>query len=157
MAVFNVQPFLQSWVSCLLSITSWAQLVRLFGYSRPTVLRALHSAVPCIISTTPWDVDGTLEWCRHITYVLPCSRDSIFFRLRRWIVTHAVWTPKAYVSWHLPHVGACDNLCADWCYDFPTLSHFSPSRDTGEPVHLGLCPRGEGRSRFPIVCELSNW
>ena len=26
----------------------------------------------------------------------------------------------------------------------------------GRPVHLGLCPQGEGGSRFPIVYELSN-
>ena len=93
-AVLNVQPFLQSLVACL-CITLWAQLASLSGYSRPTVLRALHSAVPRIVSRTPWDVDGTLEWCRHIAYVLPCSRDTVFYRLCRWIVTQAVWTLEA--------------------------------------------------------------
>ena len=60
-AVLNVQPFLHTWISCLLSITAWAQMACLSGYSRSTVLRALHSAVPRIISRTPWDVDNTLQ------------------------------------------------------------------------------------------------
>ena len=148
-AVLNVQPFLHSWISCLLSITSWAQLPDLSSYSGPTVLHALHSAVPSIVSRTPWDVDGTLEWCRHITYVLPCSRATVFYRLRRWIVTQAVWTPEAHASWHLPHVGLCNALCADWCHDFPVLHFFSPTQDPREPIHMGLCfPPGEGGLDF---------
>ena len=51
-AVLNVQPFLHTWASCLLSITSWAQVAILSGYSRPIVLRALHSAVPRIVACT---------------------------------------------------------------------------------------------------------
>ena len=51
-AVLNVQPFLHT--SCLLSITSWAQVAVLSGYSRPTVLRALHSAVPRIVARETW-------------------------------------------------------------------------------------------------------
>ena len=155
-AVLNVQPFLHSWVACLLSITSWAQLASLSGYSRPTVLCALHSALPRIVTRTPRDVDGTLEWCRHIAYVLPRSRDTVFYRLRRWIVTPAVWTPEAYASWHLPCVGPSDALCADWCHNFPILDFFSPRQDPREPIHAGLCPPGGGGSRFPIVCELSD-
>ena len=31
-AVLNVQPFLHTWASCLLSITSWAQVALLSGY-----------------------------------------------------------------------------------------------------------------------------
>ena len=62
-AVLNVQPFLNSWDPCLLSMTPWAQLASLSGYSRRTILRALHSVVPRIVSKTPWDIDGTLEQC----------------------------------------------------------------------------------------------
>ena len=48
----RVQPFLLTWIACLLSITSWAQVACLSGYSHPTVLRVLHSTVPHIISAT---------------------------------------------------------------------------------------------------------
>ena len=53
--VLNIHPFLGSWISCLLSITSraWAQVACISGYSRATVLCALHFAVPRIISHTP--------------------------------------------------------------------------------------------------------
>ena len=41
-AVLNVHPFLHTWLGCLLSLTSWSQLAILSGYTRSTVLRALH-------------------------------------------------------------------------------------------------------------------
>ena len=85
-AVLNVHPFLQLWLACMLSITSWAQLAGLSSYTRATILRAMHSAVPrtisrtpCITSRTPWDADSTLQWCCHIVHSLPASRDTIFF------------------------------------------------------------------------------
>ena len=59
-AMLNVQPFLHTWIARLLSITAWAQMACLSGYSNSTVLRALHSAVPRIISRTLWDVEHTL-------------------------------------------------------------------------------------------------
>ena len=81
-AVLNVQPSLHTWLSRLLSITAWAQVVCLSSYPRSTVLRALH-AVPRIISRTVWDVDSTPQRCQHVVHVLPCTRDIIFCTLRR--------------------------------------------------------------------------
>ena len=153
-AVLNIHPFLHTWAGCLLSVASWAQLACLSGYPRSTVLRALHSAVPRIISRTPWDVDSTLGWCCHVVYFLPATRDTVFFRLRRWLQAHAVWSPAAYASWHMPHPGPCSAICADWCHDFPVLSVFSPLLDPCELIRTGLCPRGEGGSRFPTICEV---
>ena len=124
-AVLNVHPFLHTWLGCLLSLTSWAQLAVLSGYTRSTVLRALHSAVPRIMSRTPWDVDSTLQWCCYATYILPCTRDTLFFRLHRWLQSQTVWSDQAYASWHMPHAGPCGDFCADWCHDFPILSHLT--------------------------------
>ena len=84
-AVLNVEAFLHTWASCLFSITSWAQIACLSGYARPTVLRALHSAVSCIVARTPWDVEKTLAWCQHVAYILPSTRDTILFRPHRWL------------------------------------------------------------------------
>ena len=151
--VSAVLSFLHTWAGCLLSIASWAQLACLSGYPQSTVLRALHSAVPRIISRTPWDVDSTLQWCCHVVYVLPATCDTIFFRLRRWLQAHAVRTSAAYASWHMPHPGPCSNVCADWCYDFPVLSSFTPFLDPCELIRSGLCPRGEGGHGFPLYVK----
>ena len=155
-AVLNVHPFLHTWHGCLLSLTSWAQLAVLSGYTRSTVLRALHSAVPRVISRTPWDVDSTLNWCCHATYILPCTRDTLFFRLHRWLQSQAVWSGQAFASWHMPHAGQCSDFCADRCYDFPVLSSLTPLLDPSTSIRLGPRPRGEGSTAFPIVCELSD-
>ena len=125
-AVLNVEPFLHTWISCLLSITTWAQIACLSGYSRSAFLRALHSAVPRIMSRTPWDVDSTLHWCKHVTYILPATRDTIFFRLHHWVQSTAHWCHSAYASWHMPHPGPCTDICADWCFDFPVLRSLPP-------------------------------
>ena len=150
-AVLNVQPFLHTWASCLLNITSWAQVALLSGYSRPTVLRALHSAVPRIIARTTWDVDQTLIWYEHITYKLPSTRETVFFHLHRWLNSHAIWSTQAYASWHMPHAGLCHAHCADWCHDFPILSALTPLLNPSKRIPLGLCPRGEGPSPFPVL------
>jgi hypothetical protein len=155
-AVLNVHPFLHTWLGCLLSLTSWSQLAILSGYSRSTVLRALHSAVPRVISRTPWDVDSTLQWCCHATYILPCTRDTLFFRLHRWLQGQTVWSDQAYASWHMPHAGPCSQFCADWCHDFPILSYLTPLLDPSTSIRLGPRPRGEGSMAFPVVCELSD-
>ena len=158
-AVLNIHPFLGSWISCLLSITSWAQIARLSGYSRATVLRALHSAVPRIISRTLWDVDSTLLWCKIAVYVLPCTWDTVFFRLHRWVQHHAVWSEGAYDSWHMPQAGACPTFCADWCYDFPILSSLTPFLDPSAPIALGLVqvvqPNPPNLIKVRICCEPS--
>ena len=86
-AVLNVHPFLGTWLACLLSITSWARVAVLSGYLRPTVLHALHSPVPRTIARTPQDVDQTLAWYRHVMYILPPTRDTIFFQLHHWVRT----------------------------------------------------------------------
>ena len=65
-AVLNVQPFLHSWISCLLSITSWAQLASLSRYSRPTVLRAT-------LRSAPHRRHNTVGCQRHTRVVLPCN------------------------------------------------------------------------------------
>ena len=155
-AVLNVHPFLHTWLGCLLSLTSWSQLAILSGYSRSTVLRALHSAVPRVISRTPWDVDSTLQWCCHATYILPCTRDTLFFRLHRWLQGQTVWSDQAYASWHMPHAGPCSQFCADWCHDFPILSYLTPLLDPSTSIRLGPRPRGKGSLAFPVVCELSD-
>ena len=155
-AVLNVHPFLHTWVGCLLSLTSWSQLAILSGYTRSTLLRALHSAVPRVISRTPWDVDSTLQWCCHATYILPCTRDTLFFRLHRGLQGQTVWSNQAYASWHMPHAGPCSHFCADWCHDFPILSYLTPLLDLSTSIRLGPRPRGEGSLAFPIVCELSD-
>ena len=155
-AVLNVHPFLHTWLGCMLSLTSWSQLAILSGYSRSTVLRALHSAVPRVISRTPWDVDSTLQWCCHATYILPCTRDTLFFRLHRWLQGQTVWSDQAYASWHMPHAGPCSQFCADWCHDFPILSYLTPLLDPSTSIRLGPRPRGEGSLAFPVVCELSD-
>ena len=154
-AVLNIQPFLGSWISCLLSITSWAQVACLLGYSRATVLRALRSAVPRIISWTPWDVDSTLLWCKHAVYILPCTRDTVFFRLHRWVQHHAVWSEGAYASWQMPHTGACTAFCADWCYHFPILSSPTPLLDPFTHITPGLVLLGEGPPAFPVYMSSS--
>ena len=59
--VLNLQPFLHTWVSCLLGITSCAQIACLLGNSWPSALRVLHSVVPRIFGCTPWDVGSTLQ------------------------------------------------------------------------------------------------
>ena len=155
-AVLNVLPFLHTWISCLLSITAWAQVACLSGYSRSTVLRALHSAVPRIISRTLWDLDNTLQWCRHATYILPSTRDTIFFRLHCWAQRHAVWAGPAYASWQMPHGGTCSDFCADWCHDFPLLSSVTPVLDPSTAIRLGLKPPGEGTLVFPTISDLSS-
>ena len=147
----GLQPFLHTWASYLLSITSWAQVAILTGYSRPTVLRALHSAVPRIVARTTWDVDQTLIWCEHIAYKLPSTRATVFFHLHRWLQCHAIWSTKAYASWHMPHAGLCNAHCANWCHDFPILSALTPLLNPSTRIPLGLSPRGEGPSPFPIL------
>ena len=142
--------------ACLVSITSWAQVACLSGYSRPTVLRALHSVVPRIISRTPWDLDSTLAWCCHITYTLPATRDTIFFRVHRWVKNQAVWSGQAYASWHMPHKGAYTAICADWCYDYHVLQALTPLLDPSKHIHVGHQPRGEGTPAFPVISELSS-
>ena len=110
-AVLNVQPFLHTWLSCLLSITAWAQIACLSSYPRSTVLRALHSAVLRIVSRTVWDVDSTLRWCQHAVYCLPSTRDAIFFKLHRWVQTQAccplalmpATTPRSRQRRQVPH------------------------------------------------------
>ena len=151
-AVLNVQPFLHTWASCLLSITSWAQIACLSGYARPTVLRTLHSAVPRIVARTPWDLEKTLAWCQHVAYILPSTRDTILFRLHRWLQTNAEWSSGAYASWHMPHIGQCSAQCADWCYDFPILAAPTPLLNPCIKIPVGPSPWGEGAARFPIVC-----
>ena len=84
-AVLNIHTFLHTWAGCIFSIVSWAQLACLSGYPQSTVLRAPHSAVPRIISRTPWDVDSTLNCCCHVVYFLPATRNTVFFRPRRWL------------------------------------------------------------------------
>ena len=155
-AVLNVHPFLQSWLACMLSITSWAQLAYLSGYTRATILRTMHSTVPRIISRTPWDVDSTLQWCCHIVHSLPASRDTIFFCLLRWIRTHAVWNLDAYASWHLRHEGLCSTICAHWWWDFPVLSGLCPLLDPATSLTLGPCAWREEVSLFRVVCEHSD-
>ena len=150
-AVLNVQPFLHTWASCLLSITSWAQVAVLSGYSRPTVLRALHSAVPRIVARTPWDVDQTLIWCEHVTYKLPSTRETVFFHLHRWLQSHTIWSESAYTSWHMPHAGPCNAHCADRCHNFPILLALMPLLSPSTRILVGLSPRGEGPSPFPIL------
>ena len=155
-AVLNVQPFLPTRISCLPSITSWAQIARSSGYSRSTVLRGMPSAVPRIISRTLWDVDSTLQWCCHAAYVFPCTRDAIFFRLRRWIQQRAVWAAQAYASWCMPHADACSEFCADWCYDFPVLSSPTPAQDPSTSIRAGPRPPGGGSPFRRVQRELST-
>ena len=147
-AVLNVQPFLHTRASCLLSITAWAQVAILSGYSQPTVLRALHSAVPRIVARTLWDVDQT---CEHIAYKLPSTRETIFFHLHRWLQSHAIWSENAYASLHMPHAGPCNAHCADWCHNFPILSALTPLLNPSTRIPVGLSPPGEGPSLFPIL------
>ena len=40
------------------------------------ILCVLHSAVPQTISRTPWNVDSTLQSCRHVAYIFPSTRDT---------------------------------------------------------------------------------
>ena len=155
-AVLNVQPFLHSLMACLLTITSWAQVACLSGYSRPTVLRTLHSAVPRIISRTPCDLDNTLGWCCQVTHILSTTCDTIFFRLHSWVKEQAVWSSQAYASWHMPHTGACTAFCADWCHDFQVLQSLTPLLDPSIHIRLGHQPRGEGTPSFPVISELSS-
>ena len=145
-AVMNVQPFLQSWVACILSITSWTQLASLSGYSKPTVLHALHSAVPRIVSRTPWDVDGTL----HMYCPAAVTRSFIACAAG---ASHKLCGPRKHMRLGTYHMWDPVMPCADWCHDFPVLNFFSPRQDPREPIHAGLCPPGGGGSRFPIVCE----
>ena len=150
-AVLNVQPFLHSWLGVLISITAWCQISLLSGYPRSAVLRALHSAVPRIVSRTPWDVEATQAWTVHILYSLPSTRDTIFYRLRQWLQGHGLWSGAAYASWHVPHTGPCSETCADWCYDFPILSAHTPRGDPSQPIPVGPPARGEGDSAFPLL------
>ena len=134
--VLTVFLFLHTWISCLLSITTWAQVACLSGYSRSTVLSALHSAVPPIISKLPWDLDNTLQWCCPATCILPSTRDIVFFRLHRWAQQHPVWSRPTYASWHMPHGGTCRDFCAHWCHDFPVLRSLTQlSYPAIGPVH----------------------
>ena len=118
-AVLNIHPFLHIWAGCLLSIASWAQLACLSGYPQSIVLRALHSAVPRIISRTPWDVDSTLPWCCHVVYFLACTCDTVFFRLGRWLQAHV------YGLLQRMPLGTC-----------PTRGHAAPSVPTGATIFL---------------------
>ena len=54
-------------------------------------------------------------------------------------------------SWHMPHAGPCNAHCADWCHDFPILSALTPLLNPLTRIPLGLSPRGEGPSPFPIL------
>ena len=147
-AVLNLEPFLHSWISCLLSSTAWAQLACLSGYSRSAVLRAMHSAVPRIMSRAVWDVDSTLDWCKHVTYILAATRDTIFFRLHRWIQHIPYWHRGTYASWHMPHPKLCSDICADWCFDFPVLHSLTPLLNPSTSICLGQRPRGVGGPLF---------
>ena len=149
-AVLNVQPFLHSWLGVLISITAWCQILLLSGYPRSAVLRALHSAVPRIVSRTPWDVEATQAWTVHILYSLPSTRDTIFYRLRQWLQGHGLWSGAAYASWHAAYA-PCSETCADWCYDFPILSAHTPRGDPSQPIPVGPPARGEGDSAFPLL------
>ena len=64
---------------------------------------------------------------------------------------HAIWSTQAYASWHMPHAGLCHAHCADWCHDFPIISALTPLLNPSKRIPLGLCPRGEGPSPFPIL------
>ena len=86
--VLNVQPFLHSWLGFLVSITIWYQIALLSDYPRSAVLRALHPAVPRIVSRTPWDVEATQAWALHVLYIPPATRNTIFHRLRAWLRNH---------------------------------------------------------------------
>ena len=123
----------------------------LSGYPRSAVLRALHSAVPRIVSRTPWDVEATQAWTVHILYSLPSTRDTIFYRPRQWLQGHGLWSGAAYASWHVPHTGPCSETCADWCYDFHILSAHTPRGDPSQPSPVGPPARGEGDSAFPLL------
>ena len=125
------------------------------GGSRSAVLRALHSTVPRIMSRSPWYADSTLHWCKHVTYILPATRDTVFFRLHRWVQSTAHWRHGAYGSWHMPHPGECTDVCADWCLDFPILHSLTPLLNPSSSVRLGQQPRGEGGSALPFITELS--
>ena len=143
-AVLSVEPFLHTWISCLLSITTWAQIACFFGYSRSAVSREVHSAVPRRISRAPWDVDSTLHWCRHVTYILPATRDTIFFRLHRWVQSTADWCHGAYASWHMPRPGPRADIRTDSCFHFPVIQSLTPLRNPASSICLGRQPRGEG-------------
>ena len=147
-AVLNVQPFLHSWLGILINITAWCQISLLSGYPRSAVLRAPHSAVPRIVSRTPWDVEATQAGTMHILYSLPSTRDTIFYRLRQWLQGHSLWSNSAYASWHVPHARPCSETCADWCYDFPILSAHTPRGDPSQPIPVGPPARGRGTLHF---------
>ena len=53
--VLNVQPLLHSWFGILIRITTWCPISLISGYPRSSVLRAPHSALPRILSRTPWE------------------------------------------------------------------------------------------------------
>ena len=151
-AVLNVQPFLHMWVGCLVSLTTWAQLACLSGYQGTTILRALYSPVPRVISRTPLGVNSTLLWCGHVVHVLPVTQDTILFHLHRWLQAQAVWTSTSYASWHIRHTGPCSTVCADWCNDFPALSAFTHLLDPANECIRGTAPspRGRGVHIFPL-------
>ena len=149
--VLNVQPFLHSWGGILISITTWCQISLLSGYPRSAVLRALHPAVPRIVSRTPWEVEATSAWAVHILYSLPSTRDTIFYRLRKWLHSHSIESSSAYASWHVPYTRPCNETCADRWYDFPILSAHTPRGDPSQPIPVGPAAQGEGVSAFPLL------
>ena len=110
--------------------------------SRPPVLRVLHSAVPRIISRTPWDVKKALAWCRHVVYILLSTRDRVFFKLCGWLQNQAVWSSNTYASWHMPHPQPCSTFCANWCWGFYILEVLTPLQNPATPIGVGLSPWG---------------
>ena len=48
------------------------KILTVLRFARVALRRAPH------ISRTPRDVDKILQWCCHVTYILPATRDTIF-------------------------------------------------------------------------------
>ena len=64
---------------------------------------ALHSAMHHQSETLGRRQHTGLAWCSHAAHYLPCARNTIVFRLHRWLQGRATWSRPAYASWHMPH------------------------------------------------------
>ena len=89
-------------------------------------------------SCTQWDTGTILCWCKHVLRCLQATPDTDPSVLARWLRDTAVWRAVGYTSWHMLHAPPCQNLCADWSYEYPVLRNLA----LGAPVHLG--PEGWG-------------
>ena len=117
----NTRQWCTTWAGEPLSLTVWLQGAALSGYNTKRLWKAGHSAVARGLSTSPHDMQRTVQYLYGVVHHLPMRRCCAISFCLKWLVKNAHWRGGQYSSWVIAKSLSPNGTTGAWSNDWYVL------------------------------------